>query len=154
MDLFQENGSWVHLSSRACPDPAALSLSLTGTQLSSVTSGLRFLQLAGCTDLGGLRVVPHPPPRFLPRQPIPRVLSNHVYGHREAREESERRGQPLGPQKLSRYPLILPPPCCPLAKLGTTSLPDLEKLEGEVNPDVARRQSRPGVGRRSLWPCF
>lgn len=41
MDLFQENGSWVHLSSRACPDPA-LSLSVTGSQLSSVTSGTAF----------------------------------------------------------------------------------------------------------------
>lgn len=56
---------------------------------------------------------------------------HHAYDHGEAREESEGRGQPPVPQKLSRCPLFLLPPCCPLATLGTTSLPDLEKLEGE-----------------------
>lgn len=88
--------------------------------------------------------MPHPPPRFLPHQAIPCVLSNHAYDHGEAREESERRGQPLVPQKLSRCPLILPPPCCPLAKLGTTSLPDLEKLEGE-------RWTRCGEKAEQAW---
>lgn len=54
-------------------------------------------------------------------------------------------GATLVPQKLSRFPLPLPPPCHPLPKLylGTTSLPDLEKLEGEVNPGVTRGLSTP-----------
>lgn len=77
-------------------------------------------------------MVSKPPSLLLPHQAIPLYPVNCAYDLSLDREESEGRGQPLVPQKLSRFPLTLSP-SCPLPKLylDTTSLPDLEKLEGE-----------------------